>query len=118
MLSKAAAAALVAVIICLGVIILLLYDALILRQYRTRREAWEADGEPCGFFRQPRFARRFLRASFARNRVCRRWLFRTPEWMHESADAQRTLRAIRVLYVAAIVLWLVLMSHIAIETLG
>lgn len=64
-----------------------LFDQIVRVEYFDHRSAWEADGQPHGFFWVPQevtFARGLLvrfGSSLAQRRTWRSWLFSTPGWI-------------------------------------
>jgi len=75
-----------------------LFDRILRVQYFDHRSAWNADGQPHGFFWVPQestFARGLLvrfGSSMAQRHILRSWLLATPEWI------RRDQRALHLLY--------------------
>ena len=79
-----------------------LFDRLLRAEYETRRQTWEADGRPRGFFWHPVENSPFdLLGQLARVRLSLVWLFRTPAWITESPSHRVSLRRHRV----AVLVW-------------
>jgi len=76
---------------------LLLFDQIVRTEYFHHRSAWEADGQPHGFFWVPRestFARGLLvrfGSSLAQRLTWRSWLFSTPRWIEHDRHALHLL---------------------------
>jgi hypothetical protein len=108
---------LIAVIMALLLVVLptiLLFDGLIEFEYDWHRDAWEADGRPCGymFFRPPKAAWWSMNTHV----LFFTWMFSTPAWARTNRSCVRSLQWMRVL--AA--LWLVgfpLMLYLSRQTL-
>ena len=78
-----------------------LFDRIVRVEYFDHRSAWEADGQPHGFFWVPRestFAGGLLvrfGSSMAQRHVWRSWLFSTPAWIRRDRHALHTLYWLR-----------------------
>ena len=74
-----------------------LFDRILRVQYFDHRSAWDADGQPHGFFWVPRestFARGLLvrlGSSIAQRHTWRSWLFSMPGWIKRDAHTRRLL---------------------------
>ena len=74
-----------------------LFDQIVRVEYLDHRSAWEADGQPHGFFWVPQeaaFARGLLvrlGSSFAQRRIWRTWLFSTPGWIKRDRHTRNLL---------------------------
>ncbi|HEX3086547.1 MAG TPA: hypothetical protein VHP99_18575 [Pyrinomonadaceae bacterium] len=77
---------------------LFLFDRIVRVEYFDHRSAWDADGQPHGFFWVPRectFAGGLLvrfGSSLAQRHIWRSWLFSTPVWI------KRDRQSLNVLY--------------------
>jgi len=80
------------------------FDLILLRQYETAREQWEADGRPPGFFWVPEGTSRYF-GMRERDQQLRRWMFGTPEWASMDKRARLLFRIQRVLMLVAISAW-------------
>ena len=81
-----------------------LFDRIVRAEYFEHRAAWDADGQPHGFFWVPwestytrgsflvRFGIVRLGSALAHRRAYRRWLLSTPDWI------KRDRRILRLLY--------------------
>lgn len=77
-------------------VLFFLFDRILRGQYFDHRSAWDADGQPHGFFWVPQestFARGFVRfgSSLAQHRAWRSWLFSTPDWIKRDRQALHRL---------------------------
>lgn len=79
------------------------FDKLVRLEYRCYRGAWEADGQPHGFFWIPGEVVRWggwivsARSSIASRRCAIAWLLSTPDWVRNDPDAKRLLLWMRVM---------------------
>lgn len=79
-----------------GVIANFCFDALLRHQYEHFPEAWERSGKPRGHSWRPPHQRWAWSGSEALGRIHSDWLFDTPEWAAEDAEAMRLLRRWRI----------------------
>ncbi|MCI0551469.1 MAG: hypothetical protein L0287_10970 [Anaerolineae bacterium] len=84
------------------------YDLILKLEYSSYRIYWESDGQPFGFFWIAPEKRKFfilpiaqIKNQFARDKLSRKWLFSTPEWMINDARALQLVSRYRWL----ILLW-------------
>ena len=85
----------------------LAFDKLMQLQYTRFRRSWEKDGRPFGIFWVPPEVKRsgfwaFIGSSSAHKRAKFDWLFITPAWVKESAEARAWLYAYRVLFLVSL----------------
>lgn len=80
---------------------LVLFDQIVRTEYFDHRSAWEADGQPHGFFWVPSeciFAAGLLvrfGSVVSHRQVWRSWLFSTPGWINRDRRARLILRCWR-----------------------
>jgi hypothetical protein len=80
----------------------LVFDQLVRLEYNVYRSKWEADGKPHGFFWVPPESKALSgwivkgSSTFARNHRALSWLFSTPEWIQQNANAKRLLYLLRL----------------------
>ncbi len=100
---------------------LVAFDGLIYRLHRNHRDQWLACGQPMGIFRTPQEvqdlpAGKQFASSIANSSVSWQWMFVTPEWMKQEADAYRLVRRMRIATVTSVfgmVIWLVIgLTHL------
>jgi hypothetical protein len=76
------------------------FDQLVILDRTQHVAEWEAEGEPHPIiFRGGHRWPRSLRSNFATQRCALVWLFVTPKWSREDANAQRHIRRLRILAV-------------------
>lgn len=77
------------------VLALLTLGKLLEREYREHYADWEADGKPRGAFSRLPAPSFFEGGSIAYQWCAFKWMFTTPYWMQQDAEATRLVRQLR-----------------------
>jgi len=93
-----------------GVMSLLFFDRIVRFQCERCTASWRSDGAPFGFFWKPEgFVSGWVPDNYpnysARNRLSRRWFFRTPVRASSEPVAVRAFRWYRIAVSASLVTW-------------
>ena len=72
-----------------------LFDCLVRWEYEHRREQWERDGKPSGFYWRPKECVFWLSNS-AMHRLAWAFIFKTPDWVAERPECRRWLALMRI----------------------
>lgn len=105
----------ISIVIFIALIALLLYefvnfDRLVKIEYQKHSEDWIKDGKPKGFFWRPPESP-WVGGSFALQRISFVWLFRTPKWTSNDAEATTYLkrsRQLTLIFNIGIVVWFII----------
>jgi hypothetical protein len=92
--------ALIAWFIAMAIILAIVYqmwlfDCLVRWEYEHRREQWERDGKPSGFYWRPKESLFWLSNS-AMHRLAGVLVFRTPDWAVEVPECRRWILQMRL----------------------
>jgi hypothetical protein len=90
-------------------IVFVLYERLVKRQYQVAREVWEADGRPPGFGWAPPGTS--VMRSWTRGKVMGRWIQSTPPWIRQDPTALALQRRMRLAWLIGIVAWLWMVAY-------
>ena len=79
-----------------------LFDCLVRWEYEHRREQWERDGKPSGFYWRPKECVFWLSNS-AMHRLVGAFIYSTPDWVAERPECRRWLALLRITSLAGII---------------
>jgi len=86
------------------------FGRLVKIEYQRHNKEWIRDGKPMGFFwRFPESS--WLSSSFAMQKLSMQWLFKTPDWTNNDAEARDRLRKLRrllLIFYVGIIIWFVI----------
>ena len=86
------------------------FDRLVKIEYQKHNEDWIKDGKPAGFFwRAPDSS--WISSALATQKLSFQWLFKTPEWTIDDAEARDRLRKLRrlvLIFNIGIIVWFVI----------
>ena len=90
------------------------FDSLIKLEYFSYRAHWNEDGQPIGFFWIAPENRKFfilpfaqLKHQLARDKLSRKWLFSTPDWINHDLQALRLTNRYRWLILTWTVIFVI-----------
>ena len=75
----------------------LAFDELIILQRDRYPAQWNACGCPHTFYKDAQSFKKNFSTSFAMQKYCFVWLFKTPDWASADADARKMLLRLRIL---------------------
>lgn len=88
-----------------------LFDFLVRWEYRHRREQWERDGKPDGFFWRAEECVPWS-SGVAKKRLDVSWLFKTPDWAAENTECRSWLLQRRLLCAVGVLAILALLARL------